>query len=71
MRFVGFGRFLAPAGTPYEDRGLPPSSLDTSDVNSPAPDAAERIEDVLAQREEIQRHAWEAFNRAPGPPQPK
>lgn len=31
----------------------------------PAPDAAERIEEVLAQREEIQRRAWEAFERAP------
>lgn len=38
---------------------------------SPAPDAAERIEEVLAHREEIQRSAWEAFNRAPGRPPPE
>lgn len=31
----GFGRFLAPAGTAYEDRAIPPSNLDTSDVNYP------------------------------------
>lgn len=35
---------------------------------SPAPDAAERLEQVLAHREEIQRSAWEAFHRAPGRP---
>jgi hypothetical protein len=27
----GFGRFLAPAGTPYAERALPPSNLDTFD----------------------------------------
>lgn len=31
----GMGRFLAPAGTPYEKRGLPPSNLDTYDPDYP------------------------------------
>lgn len=31
----GMGRFLAPAGTPYEKRGLPPSNLDTYDPDHP------------------------------------
>jgi hypothetical protein len=31
----GLGRFLAPAGTPYENRAVPPSNLDTSDPNYP------------------------------------
>lgn len=31
----------------------------------PAPGAAQRVAEVLADREEIQRDAWEAFHRAP------
>lgn len=31
----GFGRFLAPAGTDFDKRALPPSSLDTYDPNYP------------------------------------
>lgn len=31
----GLGRFLAPAGSPYEKRAIPPSNLDTSDPNYP------------------------------------
>ncbi|MEU8826038.1 TNT domain-containing protein [Streptomyces sp. NPDC048636] len=31
----GFGHFLAPAGTPYAERALPPSNLNTLDTNYP------------------------------------
>ncbi|MFI9649130.1 TNT domain-containing protein [Streptomyces sp. NPDC052040] len=31
----GFGHFLAPAGTPYARRAIPPSNLDTYDPNHP------------------------------------
>ncbi|MGW7402903.1 TNT domain-containing protein [Streptomyces sp. NPDC054833] len=31
----GFGRFLAPAGTPYAKRAIPPSNLDTFDPAHP------------------------------------
>ncbi|WP_431772063.1 TNT domain-containing protein [Streptomyces cucumeris] len=31
----GFGHFLAPAGTPYTERALPPSNLNTLDPNYP------------------------------------
>jgi hypothetical protein len=35
-----------------------------SELPAPRPDAAERIAEVLAERDEIQRRAWEAFDRA-------
>lgn len=31
----GFGNFLAPAGTPYDRRAIPPSNLNTYDVTHP------------------------------------